>query len=215
MKGLCDESLKGKTPSLQCSTLIVTLMVTLHCRLHRYMPDAYCHTCFALSEHFSPCFQVQPDQYSVFDIYVRSGYRPTVSTFDTRIRLPDGSCTELSYNSTDGCNASAYKVQLLDGVIEKPGTYFLGVHYEGSSEVKKRRRRRDYDPRTDINYAMSVIQEQCLSWKNTEEQWSSHGCRVSFIFCCFVLPATCKGFNYAGAPAAKARERILIPKKIW
>ena len=120
----------------------------------------------------------------MFDIFVRYGYRPTVSTFDTKMRLPDESCTQLSYNSTDGCSPGAYKVQLSDEVIDKPGTYFLGVHYEGSSENASRRRR-DYDPATDMNYTMSVLQEQCLSWNSTEEQWSSHGCRVSFIFCYF------------------------------
>ena len=116
----------------------------------------------------------------MFDIFVRNGYRPTVSAFDTKTTLPDESCTQLSYNSTDGCNAGAYKVQLLDDIIDKPGTYFLGVLFEGSSENTKRRRR-DYDPVKDANYTMSVLQEQCMSWKSTEEQWSPHGCRVSVI----------------------------------
>lgn len=36
-----------------------------------------------------------------------------------------------------------------------------------------------YDPKTDVNYTMSVTIATCLFWNTTQQKWTSYGCRVS------------------------------------
>ena len=131
------------------------------------------------------CFwQVEPAQYSTFDVFIGYGYRPTLHLFDGKKTIPNVSCTEIAYNSTDGCDDSAYQLNLSDD-ISKSGTYFIGILYEESTGNDRRRRKRSampsYDPATDVNYTMSIVQEQCQSWNRTNEIWTSHGCRVRYF----------------------------------
>ena len=112
-------------------------------------------------------WQVKPIQYFFLEIFVRYEYRPTVLLFDTSKRVPDGSCTELSHNSAEGCHDSTYKMDLSDD-INKSGTYFIGVLYEDNTS-------------TNANYTMSILQERCHSWNRTDETWASHGCQVRYV----------------------------------
>lgn len=127
---------------------------------------------------------MEPVQYSILDIFIRYGYRPTVRLSHTKRSIPDDSCTEISHNSTDGCHDSAYKINLSND-INTSGTYFIGVLYDEETGNRKRRRKRSvlpsYDPTTDVNYTMNILQEKCLSWNRTDEMWTSPGCQACYL----------------------------------
>ena len=39
-----------------------------------------------------------------------------------------------------------------------------------------------YDPKTDVNYSVNILEERSLFWDSGEERWLSRGCRVSLLF---------------------------------
>lgn len=134
---------------------------------------------------------------------MRYGERPTVTEFDTKTTIPDESCQ----NSQSLCSEQSYDILLVHDLLSKPGTYFIGILYEKNGDGAKRRKRRScfgarrkkrscvefkdpprpenitvkpaYDPKTDVNYSMSILEEKCLFWNSTEERWESGGCKVS------------------------------------
>ena len=98
---------------------------------------------------------------------------------------------------------------LLDDVINKPGTYFIGILYDKGDKETARRKKRScsdtgrqkrscvepkdpprlnsirrvikpvYEPGSDLNYTISGHEDKCLFWNTTTEQWSPQGCKVS------------------------------------
>ena len=38
-----------------------------------------------------------------------------------------------------------------------------------------------YDPLTDVNYTFTITQASCLYWSEDKEEWTSDGCKVSYI----------------------------------
>lgn len=173
----------------------------------------------ALLQIDSFCFlQIKPKGPAEFQVFVRYGQRPTVTEYDTKMKLPDESCSLTSQNSNDDCSERAYEILLVQEVLSRPGTYFIGILYEKSGERIKRRKKRKarrrkkrscfsrgrekrscvelkdppkpenitvkpvYDPKTDMNYTMSILEEECLFWDSTEEYWSSRGCKVSKLY---------------------------------
>ncbi|XP_068717189.1 polycystin-1-like protein 2 [Montipora capricornis] len=141
--------------------------------------------------------RIQPTGSVVFDVFVSYDQRPTVTKYDTKKKLPDEAC-----RSQEHCN----DFLLVDSVLRKPGSYFIGVLYNQSQEKPERRKRRScfgkarqkrsgvefkdppqpenitvipvYNPKTDANYSMNVKQEECLFWDSVKEQWLSRGCKV-------------------------------------
>ena len=129
-------------------------------------------------------------------MFIRYGKRPTVNKFDAK--------------QTISKNANG-EILLLDDVIKKSGTYFIGILYDKSSMEEKRRKNRScsdggrqkrscvepkdpprlnsigrivkpvYEPANDLNYTISGQEDKCLFWNRTREQWSSQGCKVSTL----------------------------------
>ena len=135
---------------------------------------------------------------------MRYGQRPTVTEYDATKKIPDESC---SLTSQDPCREEAYDIVLYHDLISRPGRYYIGILYEKDDKGTKRRKKRScfgqgrqkrscvefkdppkpenktvkpvYDPKTDINYTMSIQEEACLFWDSIDERWSARGCRVS------------------------------------
>ena len=149
--------------------------------------------------------QIKPAETAVqFNLYVRHGQRPTVTEYDTKTKIPDKSC---SLSSRGNCDEQAYDFLLVHEVLRKPGPYYIGILYDKEAQRTKRRKRRAcsrkgrqkrscveikdpprpenitvkpvYNPKTDVNYSMSIIEEECLFWDSKEERWLSRGCKVS------------------------------------
>ena len=144
--------------------------------------------------------QIEPADTTSFTVFVRYGRRPTLTRFDAKQTV----------------TKDASEVVLLDDVIRKPGTYFVGILYDEGTEEQKRRMKRSctgggrqkrscvqpkdppqlnsigrivtpvYEPGSDMNYSLSGQEDKCLFWNSTVEQWSSQGCRVS-AYCRIIL----------------------------
>ena len=137
-------------------------------------------------------------------MFVRHGQRPTVTEYDAKRKVPDGKC---SLNSQRRCDDPPYDFLLVDSVLRKPGSYYIGILYDKSEQERKRNRKRRscfgkrrqkrscvevkelpkpenitlipvYDPKTDVNYSMNVEEEECLFWNRMAEKWQSNGCKV-------------------------------------
>ena len=139
-------------------------------------------------------------------MFVRHGQRPTVTEYDAEreVGLPDGTC---SLNLQKSCDDAAYNFLLVDSVLRKPGSYYIGILYDKSEQERIRKRKRRscfgkrrwkrscvefkelpkpenitlipvYDPKTDANYSMNVEEEKCLFWNRKADKWQSDGCKV-------------------------------------
>ena len=133
-------------------------------------------------------------------MFVRYGQRPTVTEYDAERKVPDRKCSLK-------CDDAAYDFLLVDSVLGKPGSYYIGILYDKSEQERIRKRKRRscfgkrrqkrsclefkelptlenitlipvYDPKTDVNYSMNVEEEECLFWNRTAEKWQSNGCKV-------------------------------------
>ena len=137
--------------------------------------------------------QIKPADSASFSVFVRYGRRPTLTRFDAKRTV----------------NKDTYEVVLVEDVIKKSGTYFVGILYDKSTEEEKERKKRScsgggrqkrscvqpkdpprlnaigrfvkpvYEPGSDMNYSLSGQEDRCLFWNSTVEQWSPQGCRVS------------------------------------
>ena len=145
----------------------------------------------------------------MFTVFVRYGQRPTVTEFDLKMKIPNESCSlSKSQDSNDHCGEKAYDILLVHQLLSKPGTYYIGVLNQKDDKKGKRRKKRScfgrgrqkrscvefkdpprpknitvkpvYDPMTDVNYSLSIMEEECMFWDSTEERWSSRGCKVSY-----------------------------------
>ena len=144
----------------------------------------------------------------MLSVFVRYGQRPTTTDFDSKTNIPNESCSMNSQNSDGECNEEAYEILLDSEVLNDPGTYYIGILSETDDIKLKIRQKRScfgrgrkkrscvetkdpprpenitvkpvYDPKTDINYSMTVLEEQCLFWDTAEERWSSRGCKVNW-----------------------------------
>ena len=153
-------------------------------------------------------FQIKPSERKViFKVFVRYGQRPTVTEHDVSRQIPHPSCLKSSQDSYSHCRNDAYDVLLLPDKVNKPGKYYIGILYEnGEGELQSRRKKRScsgggrqkrscvevkeaprpenitvkpvYDPKTDVNYSLSLLKENCLFWDSKEERWLSRGCKV-------------------------------------
>lgn len=142
---------------------------------------------------FAYIWQIKPTQSASLDVFIRYGKRPTVSKYDAKQRI----------------NKDTNEMLLLDDVINKPGTYFIGILYDKGDKGTPRRKKRScsdrgrqkrscvepkvpprlnsirrvikpvYEPGSDVNYTISGHEDKCLFWNTTREQWSSQGCKVS------------------------------------
>ncbi|XP_044184688.1 polycystic kidney disease protein 1-like 2 [Acropora millepora] len=148
--------------------------------------------------------RIKPTGSTVFKVFVRYGQRPTVTEYDAERKVPDGKC---SLNSQRRCDDAAYDFLLVDSVLGKPGSYYIGILYDKNEQERKRNHKRRscfgkrrqkrscvefkelpkpenitlipvYDPKTDVNYSMNVEEEECLFWNRTAEKWQSNGCKV-------------------------------------
>ena len=148
--------------------------------------------------------QIKPTGSTVFQVFVRYGQRPTVTEYDAERKVPDGTC---SLNSQRRCDDAAYGFLLVDSVLGKPGSYYIGILYDKSEQERMRKRKRRscfgkhrqkrscvefkelpkpenitlipvYDPKTDANYSMNIEEEKCLFWNRKAEKWQSDGCKV-------------------------------------
>ena len=135
---------------------------------------------------------------------MRHGQRPTLTEYDAEKKVPDGSC---SLNSRTRCDDAAYDFLLVDSVLAKPGSYYIGILYDKSEQERIRKRKRRscfgkrrhkrscvefkelpkpenitlipvYDPKTDANYSLNAEEEECLFWNRKVEKWQSNGCKV-------------------------------------
>ncbi|KAK2571916.1 Polycystin-2 [Acropora cervicornis] len=148
--------------------------------------------------------RVKPTGSNVFRVFVRHGQRPTVTEYDAERKVPDGRC---SLSSLRNCDDAAYDFLLVDSILGKPGSYYIGILYDNSEQERMRKRKRRscfgkrrwkrscvefkelpkpenitlipvYDPKTDVNYSMNVEEEECLFWNRKAERWQSNGCKV-------------------------------------
>ena len=154
-------------------------------------------------------FQIKPSEGKViFKVFVRYGWRPTVTEHDVSRQIPHPSCLKSSQDSYSHCRNDAYDVLLLPDKVNKPGKYYIGILYENDEgELQSRRKKRScsgggrqkrscvevkeaprpenitvkpvYDPKTDVNYSLNLVEENCLFWDSIEERWLSRGCKVS------------------------------------
>ena len=135
---------------------------------------------------------------------MRHGQRPTVTEYDAERKVPGGRC---SLSSPRNCDDAAYNFLLVDSMLGKPGSYYIGILYDKSDQERMRKRKRRscfgkrrqkrscvefkelpkpdnitlipvYDPKTDVNYSMNVEKEECLFWNRKAERWQSNGCKV-------------------------------------
>lgn len=160
-------------------------------------------------------------------------------------KIPDESCSLSSQNSHGNCGEEAYDIVLFHELLSNPGTYYIGILYEKDDEAPQTRKKRScfgqgrqkrscvefkdpprpenitvkpvYDPRTDLNYTMSVLEEGCLFWDSREERWLSRGCRVSllwknnvFLFSPFCQFVSSPCFSLLWRHANKARVKWLV-----
>jgi len=150
--------------------------------------------------------RIKPTGSTVFKVFVRHGQRPTVTEYDAEreVGLPDGTC---SSNLQKSCDDAANNFLLVDSVLRKPGSYYIGILYDKSEQERIRKRKRRscfgkrrwkrscvefkelpkpenitlipvYDPKTDANYSMNVEEEKCLFWNRKADKWQSDGCKV-------------------------------------
>ena len=148
--------------------------------------------------------QVKPTGSIVFRVFVRHGQRPTVTEYDAERKVPDGRC---SLSSLKNCDDAAYDFLLVDSMLGKSGSYYIGILYDNSEQERMRKRKRRscfgkrrwkrscvefkelpkpenvtlipvYDPKTDVNYSINVEEEECLFWNRKVERWQSNGCKV-------------------------------------
>ncbi|PFX12876.1 Polycystic kidney disease 2-like 1 protein [Stylophora pistillata] len=144
---------------------------------------------------------------AIFKVFVRHGQRPTVTEHDVSKQIPHPSCLMASQDSYSHCRNEAYDILLLPDELNKPGQYYIGIQYEkGEGELQSRRKKRScsgrgrqkrscvevkeplrpenitvkpvYDPKTDVNYSMNLLEESCLFWDGIEERWLSRGCKA-------------------------------------
>ena len=129
-----------------------------------------------------------------------------MTEFDVKTTVPKHLCTKQSQRD---CSHDAYSVFIANDVLTQPGTYFIGVQYDKGNGVTTIRQKRScsggrrqkrscvepkdpprpenitvkptYNPRTDVNYSMSILEDGCLHWDSVQEEWSSKGCRVSSL----------------------------------
>ncbi|XP_015778540.1 PREDICTED: uncharacterized protein LOC107356405 [Acropora digitifera] len=155
--------------------------------------------------------RIKPTGSTVFKVFVRHGQRPTVTEYDAEreVGLPDGTC---SSNLQKSCDDAAYSFLLVDSVLRKPGSYYIGILYDKSEQERIRKRKRRscfgkrrwkrscvefkelpkpenvtlipvYDPKTDANYSMNVEEEKCLFWNRKADKWQSDGCKRLWVKC--------------------------------
>ncbi|XP_068717180.1 polycystin-1-like protein 2 [Montipora capricornis] len=177
--------------------------------------------------------RIQPTGSVVFDVFVSYNQRPTVTKYDAKRKLPDEACRLISQ---EHCNDTAYDFLLVDSVLRKPGSYFIGILYEQSQQKPERRKRRScfgkgrqkrscvefkdppqpenitvipvYNPKTDANYSMNVKQEECLFWDSVKEQWLSRGCKVGLNSTSTSLQCLCNHLTSFGGGV------LVMPNKL-
>ncbi|XP_044184816.1 polycystic kidney disease protein 1-like 2 [Acropora millepora] len=178
--------------------------------------------------------RIKPTGSTIFKVFVRYGQRPTVTEYDAERKVPDGKC---SLNSQRRCNDAAYDFLLVDSVLRKPGSYYIGILYDKSEQERKRNRKRRscfgkrrqkrscvevkeppkienvtlipvYDPKTDVNYSMNVEEEECLFWNRTAEKWQSNGCKVGSNSTTTTLQCLCNHLTSFGGGV------LVMPNKL-
>ena len=184
-------------------------------------------------------YQIKPTtENTVFKVFVRYGQRPTVTEYDTTKKIPHSSCQKTSGNSHSHCSKEAYDVVLFPDVVNKPGPYYIGILYDNDDKAPQSRRSKRscsgrgrqkrscvevkdpqrpenitvkpvYDPKTDVNYSVNLLEERCLFWDSGEEHWISRGCRVSLLFLIHWLPFS----NFKVCFLLKQTDKIILISK--
>jgi len=98
---------------------------------------------FVCCYKYSLCYyylhlQVKPTGSIVFRVFVRHGQRPTVTEYDAERKVPDGRC---SLSSLGNCDNATYDFLLVDSILGKPGSYYIGILYDNIEQERTRKRR--------------------------------------------------------------------------
>ena len=144
----------------------------------------------------------------VIDLFVKFGSRPAIDNFDHSFTI---SFKYTCIPSQEGNDTSCFLEKgLLTVVPPIPGRLYVGISGKKNSSERTRNRRScfghgrqrrgcvgfkdpppkgvtktivpQYEPSTDINYTMTIIQSSCLYWSEDKDKWSSDGCKVYTIY---------------------------------
>ena len=140
------------------------------------------------------------------EMRIKFGQRPTMMDFDHNFTFMFNSkCdNQTVYNTTCFTKDGSVKV-----TPSKPGFLYVGLLVKGSKNGSQHSRQRrscfdhrrerrscvgvkdappkgvlktmvpQYDPNTDINYTLTIIQSSCLYWSEETEKWTAENCRVN------------------------------------
>lgn len=155
----------------------------------------------------------------VMELFVRFGSRPTIVDFDQNFTLAFTSICENQTEGNRYCTVKDASVKVVppeSGVIYI-GVLYLAAKNVTEHSRKRRscfghgRERRScvglkdpppleegviktvvpqYDPSTDVKYAMTVTQASCLYWSDDKQKWTSDGCKVNFVNIYYYLSAS-------------------------
>ncbi|XP_068684585.1 polycystin family receptor for egg jelly-like [Montipora foliosa] len=137
-------------------------------------------------------------------LFVKFGSRPTVEDFDKNFTISFEYTCRVNH---DGNQTFCFFEKSFVSVVPKtPSLLFVGIiGIKNSSKVARHRRScfghgrqkracvdfkepppkgitntvvPQYNPLTDVNYTMSMIQSGCFYWSKDKERWTSSGCKV-------------------------------------
>ena len=150
-----------------------------------------------------------PEEGMVIEIFVKFGKRPTTEDFDHNFTVTS-TCRNQTTHKQNGTSC-VVEQNSLTVVPPVQIRLYIGMLFLGVKDVNEHSRRRrscfghgrerrscvgvkdpppkgvtktvipEYDSSTDLNYTFSVTQSGCLYWSEDKEEWTSKGCRVSYI----------------------------------
>ena len=139
------------------------------------------------------------------ELRIKFGQRPTMNDFDHKFTFAfKSSCNNQTVVNTT-CFTRDGSVTVTPS---KPGFLYVGLLFKGSENESPHSRQRrscfdhrrerrscvgvkdppptgflktmfpQYDPKSDVNYTLTITQSSCLYWSEKTEKWATEGCRV-------------------------------------
>ena len=139
------------------------------------------------------------------EMRIKFGQRPTMVNFDHKFTFMFKSKCDNQTVVNKNCFTKDGSVKVTPS---KPGFLYVGLLIKGSKNESQHSRQRrscfdhrrerrscvgvkdpppkgvlktmvpQYDPNTDVNYTLTIIQSSCLYWSEETEKWTAEDCRV-------------------------------------
>ena len=152
------------------------------------------------------------------EMFVKFGSKPTVEEFDYNFVMQFNTTCEnqTDFEKTDTC--SPLQETSVTLVPSETSLLYVSLLFLGAKNINEHARIRrscsghgrekrscvgvkdpppkgvtktvipQYDPLTDVNYTLTIIQSSCLYWSEDDEKWTSYGCKVHIIQITIVCP---------------------------